>query len=120
MAPALQLETYMPLMATIRVATREDLPELQRLRLTPLADPTPPAGAIGAGRRYVLAVDAPCGGLAAALIVSLEPPRAHLDALAIDACCGSPALEARLIAVAEALAQAFGCKAFDVQRRAAA
>jgi hypothetical protein len=106
---------------TLRVATTEDLPELQRLssasiaeELEPTSPPTP------ARRRYVLVVDAPFGGLAAATIVALEPPQAHLEALLMDDRCASPALEARLIGVAEALAQAFGCRSLDVRRQRAA
>lgn len=70
-------------------------------------------------RRYVLVLDAPFGGLAAATIVALAPPQAHLEVLVIDDRCASPALEARLIGVAEALAQAFGCGSLDVRRHAA-
>jgi|GEM_PF-5441447 len=96
-----------------------DVPELQRLCL-PSCRAEIEAARAAAPRRYVLVVDAPFGGLAAATIVALEPPHAHLEALVMDERCASPTLEARLIGVAEALGQAFGCRSLDVRRARAA
>jgi hypothetical protein len=95
---------------TVRIATSEDLAEVQRLipRISHdgLASIT--------GRRYLLVVDAPSGGLAAAAIIALAPPQAHLEALAMDSRVACHELEARIIGVASGLGEAFACTSLDV------
>jgi ribosomal protein S18 acetylase RimI-like enzyme len=76
--------------------------------------------AIVPGHRYVLVLDTPDGGLAAAAGLTLDHGRAHLGFLAIDPRCEGEKLEDRMIAVAEALAAAFACDTLDVPRRRAA
>jgi hypothetical protein len=111
----------MPPVETLRIARMADLAELQRLGLFSAGEEFEATNqSTMTCRRYVLVVDGASGGLAAATIVALEPPQAHLEALAMDDRSGSPALEARLIGVADALAQAFGCRSLDVRRRRAA
>jgi hypothetical protein len=106
---------------TIRVATCADRPELERLLERPLRSEHDAAkSATASARRYQLVVDAPSGGLCAAAIVALAPPHAHLEALAIDERYACHELEARLIGVAGALAEAFGCASLDVPGRMAA
>lgn len=95
---------------TVRIATSEDVPAVQALaakqdsrELTTIA-----------GERYTLVLDAPDGGLAAAAQVTLEKPRGHLRMLAFAKRWAGEALEARMIAVARALCEAFGCDSLDV------
>lgn len=106
---------------SLRIATMTDLPELRRLRLSSVIDEVHATHeATTTCRRYVLVVDAPFGGLAAATIIALEPPWTHLEALVMDERCATAALEARLIGVAEALGAAFGCRSFEVRKQYAA
>jgi N-acetylglutamate synthase-like GNAT family acetyltransferase len=106
---------------TIRTATPDDVPALQRLiqsgrdsievdqdLLTTIT-----------GRRHTLVLDAGEGKLAAVAVVTLEPPRAHLEILAIADEYRGHGLEDRMIGVAEALCDAFGCATLDVEHRAA-
>jgi hypothetical protein len=105
---------------TIRVATTADLPELQRLLAQPRYELDDATSSALAARRYHLVIDAPFDGLCAVVIVALAPPQAYLEALAIDERCACPELEGRLVGVAEALAEAFGCKSLEVAGRSAA
>src|SRR6476659_8508869 len=96
---------------TIRLARSEDLP---RVRQLVQGDQEV---AIVPGRRYVLVLDAPEGGLAAAAGLTLDHGRAHLGFLAIDPQYEGEKLEDRMIGVAEAVASAFDCDTLDVPRR---
>ena len=101
--------------STIREATVDDLPALQRL-IRSAADPD--EDLIASAERHVLVLDTgdELGGLA---IVKLEPPHAHLEALVMaPRYCGRTA-ERRLLGVARALCEAFGCIDLDVRKRIA-
>lgn len=72
------------------------------------------------GHRYLLVLDAPDGGLAAVAQVSLDDERGHLVLLAIAKELEGTGLEDRLIAVVEAMCEAFGIDTLDVLPRRAA
>jgi N-acetylglutamate synthase-like GNAT family acetyltransferase len=97
---------------TIRLATSEDLPRIRQLVPGAQDLTTVP------GRRYVLVLDEPRGGIAAAAGLTLERGRGHLGFLAINPDAEGERLEDRMIAVAEAVAEAFGCDTLDVKRAA--
>lgn len=109
---------------TIREATEEDLGAIERLvRTQPdgadhcceqLAQPR------HAGRRHLLVLDAPDGGVAASALVQIEGHRGHLVMLAVAKRFEGRGLEDRLIGVAEALCTAFGADTLDVPARDAA
>jgi N-acetylglutamate synthase-like GNAT family acetyltransferase len=112
----------MNLTSTIRIGTSSDVPAVQRL----LRDSDPsqrdlPALPSVPGRTFLLVLDAPGGGLAAAAQLTLEDHRGHLGLLAIANPFQGEGLEHRMIGVAEALCTAFGCESLDVpvRRRAA-
>jgi GNAT superfamily N-acetyltransferase len=117
------IECVMNTTSTIRIGTTADVPAVQRL-IRDRSDgenkelpslPTIP------GHRYLLVLDAPDGGLAAAAQVTLEGERGHLGLLIVDQQFQGEGLEHRLIGVAEALCDAFGCESLDIpaRRRAA-
>ena len=103
------------MLSTIREATVDDLPALQRLiRSAGHRD----EDLIATPARHVLVLDTgrELGGLA---IVKLDPPHAHLETLAMaPRYCGGSA-ERRLLGVARALCEAFGCSDLDVRTRSA-
>jgi hypothetical protein len=99
---------------TIRGALDEDLPKVRALLQLPANAP------LERSREHqVLVLDDPrSGSLAAAAIVVLQRPTAHLQALVMSAGCACARLEERLLGVAWALARAFGCRTLDVPGRA--
>ncbi len=74
------------------------------------------------GRRHLLILDAPDGGLAAAALVDIDVDghRGHLVMLAVAQGFEGHGLEDRLIGVSEALCKAFGADTLDVPVRDAA
>lgn len=72
------------------------------------------------GRRHVLVLDAPNGGLAGAASFVLDSACAHLTLLAIASEYQGSGLEDRFIAVIEAMCKAFGAKCLDIPARRAA
>jgi N-acetylglutamate synthase-like GNAT family acetyltransferase len=97
----------------VRTATSEDLPKIERLIQLP-------PGALTSCAQHVLVVDGAHDDLAAVAVVAIAPPQAHLETLVMAPDCASRKLEARLVGVSEALAEAFGCAALDVPARVAA
>lgn len=98
----------------IRLANRDDAPEVARLLHVDDVGGLPLAVL---GKHYLLVVDAPEGGLAAAAIVRLEQPRAHLRCLALAKGYEDRGLEDRVIEFVEDMAVAFGCTQIDVPAR---
>jgi GNAT superfamily N-acetyltransferase len=114
----MQSTPSMSVTSTIRIGTNDDLASVQRLIRTEIdsgaALPTIEDLDRGLGHQYLLVVDAPDGGIAAAAQVTLEGNRGHLGLLAVDHRFHGEGLEHRLLGVAEALCDAFGCETFDV------
>lgn len=98
----------------IRLATTDDAPEVARLLHVDDIGGLPLAVL---GKHYLLVVDAPEGGLAAAAIVRLERPRAHLRCLAVSKSHEDRGLEEHVIEFVEEMASAFGCTQVDVPLR---
>lgn len=98
---------------TIRLATDEDLPAVQRL----IETDGELHGALDLrtlstknGHRYALVLDHPDGsGLAAAAVITLAEEEATLGLLAVADRFRHQGIEDRMIGVAEALCDAFGC-----------
>jgi ribosomal protein S18 acetylase RimI-like enzyme len=101
------------IMHTVRLATPEDYP-----RIRALAGDQEVSRATG--HRFVLVLDDGAGGLAAAAAVTLDKGRGHLGFLAIAPGFEGERLEDRMIGIAEAMCEAFGCATLDVPRRRAA
>jgi N-acetylglutamate synthase-like GNAT family acetyltransferase len=101
---------------TIRQATSADLEAVKRLA-GPLYEQvsTRPAP----GRRYLLVLDAPSGGLAGAVLLHIERNRGHIAMLAIAPRFEGTGLEDRMLGVVEALCRAFGADTVDVPSRCA-
>lgn len=72
------------------------------------------------GRRHVLVLDAPSGGLAGAAVFVLDGACAHLTLLSIGTEYQGHGLEDRFIGVIEAMCKAFGAKCLDIPARRAA
>jgi hypothetical protein len=72
------------------------------------------------GRRHILVLDAPSGGLAAAASFVLDGACAHLTLLAIGTEYQGRGLEDRFIGVIEAMCKAYGAKCLDIPARRAA
>lgn len=72
------------------------------------------------GRRHVVVLDAPSGGLAGAAVFVLDGACAHLTLLAIREDYQGRGLEDRFIGVIEAMCKAFGAKCLDIPARRAA
>lgn len=114
----------MPDHPTIREATADDLDAVEQLlraqpsgfehRSEEVALPR------ASGRRHLLILDAPDGGLAAAALVDIDGARGHLVMLAVAQGFEGHGLEDRLIGVSEALCKAFGADTLDVPVRDAA
>lgn len=100
--------------STIRLATDADLPRVRALA------PGDQDLSIVPGRRLVLVLEAPDGEVAAVAALTIERPRCHLAFLAVAKSHAGERLEDRMIGVAEALCQAYGCDTLDVPRRRAA
>lgn len=71
------------------------------------------------GSRYVFVLETPSGEIAAGAIVRIDEDCCHLDALGVSERYYGHKLEDRMIAIAEALCQAYGCASLDVPQRAA-
>ena len=114
----------MPDSPTIREATANDLDAVERLLRTQPSGFTRHSEQVGlpreAGRRHLLVLDAPEGGLAAAALVHIEAGRGPLVMLAVAKPFEGRGLEDRMIGVAEALCSAFGADTLDVPARDAA
>jgi N-acetylglutamate synthase-like GNAT family acetyltransferase len=108
--------TDMTITSTIRIGTADDLPAVQQLIDAGHRAEIPSASMLSTvmGKRYLLVLDAPDGGLAAAAHISIDGVLAHLDLLAVAPEFHDEHLESRMVGVAEALSAAFGCKALDV------
>lgn len=72
------------------------------------------------GRRHVLVLDAPSGGLAGAAVFVTDGACAHLTLLVIAPEMQGNGLEDRFIGVIEAMCRAFGAKCLDIPARRAA
>jgi hypothetical protein len=100
--------------ATIRHASPDDLPKLERL----LSEESRTHGSVQfspvCGSSHVLVLDAPDGELGAAAMLVIEGARAHLDMLVIAKRYVCAGLEDRMISVIEAVAAAFGAVTLDV------
>ena len=108
--------------STIRTATRDDLPAIERLlaaqptarRQTAQSLASPQPG------HHLLVLDGPNGGLAACALLALEGDRGHLMLLAIARPFEGTGLEDRMIGVIEAMCAAFGAHTLEVVRHRAA
>ena len=97
---------------TIRTAGPADLPAVERLLEEAgqsFDDRTPTPGA-----RYLLVLDAPEGDLAAAAQLVIDGRRGHLAMLTVAPRFQGTGLEDRIIAVIEAMCDAFGVDTLDV------
>ena len=100
---------YLPLMSLdfpIRLATPQDAPEVARLLHV---DDVSGLSLAVLGKHYLLVIDAPDGGLAAAAVVRLDAPRADLRVLAVAKPYEGQGLEDAIIRVVDELSEAFGC-----------
>jgi hypothetical protein len=102
---------------TIRSGSREDVAAVRRLMRQ---DVDPSALQPIPGRRHLLVLDAPNGGLAGAAVFVIEGERGHLSLLSIARDLEGHGLEDRFIAVIEAMCKAFGAKCLDIPARRAA
>jgi GNAT superfamily N-acetyltransferase len=100
----------------IRLAGPDDAPEVARLLHV---DDVGGLSLSVLGKHYLLVIDAPDGGLAAAAVVRLEAPRADIRVLAVAKAYAGRGLEDRIIELVEGMSQAFGCTRLDVPTRAA-
>jgi hypothetical protein len=99
---------------TVHEATAEDIAAIRELLRARACEPGGVALSQEPGRRHVLALDAPDGGLAAAAIVEIEGERGQLVMLVVASRFEATGLEVRMIGVAEALCEAFGAHTMDV------
>ncbi len=106
--------------ATIRNATSQDAPELERL----FTERGPRFGSVQfagvRGTRHLLVLDAPDGGLAAAAMLIIDGGRGHLAMLAIAKRFEDDGLADRMIGVVEAVCTAYGAHTLDVPAMRAA
>ncbi|HUS32675.1 MAG TPA: hypothetical protein VMZ53_29440 [Kofleriaceae bacterium] len=72
------------------------------------------------GKRHLLILDRPEGGLAGAAVLDIDGTRGHVSALAIAPEYEGTHLEDRFIAVMEAMCEAFGVRSLDIPARRAA
>lgn len=116
----------MPDNPTIREATADDLDAVEQLLRTQPSGFTARSEEVAlpraSGRRHLLILDAPDGGLAAAALVDIDVDfhRGHLVMLAVAQGFEGHGLEDRMIGVSEALCKAFGADTLDVPVRVAA
>jgi hypothetical protein len=89
----------------IRLATPDDAPEVARLLHVDDVGDLP---LVALGHHYLLVVDAPEGGLAAAAIVRLQAPRATLRVFAVARGYEHLELEQQMVEIVEEMSQAFG------------
>jgi hypothetical protein len=89
----------------IRLATPDDVPEVARLLHVDDVGGLP-LGALG--HHYLLVVDAPDGGLAAAAIVRLEAPRPTLRVFAVARGYEDADLEPRVLELVDEMSAASG------------
>jgi hypothetical protein len=99
---------------TVHEATEDDIAAVEALLRSRASDPRSFSLSQEPGRRHVLVLDAPDGGLAAAAIVEIEGERGQLVMLVVASRFEATGLEARMIGVAEALCEAFGARTMDV------
>jgi len=100
----------------IRLANPGDAPEVARLLHVDDVGGLP---LNVLGKHYLLVIDAPEGGLAAAAVIRLDAPRADIRVLAVAKGYEGHGLEDRIIGLVEEMSQAFGCTRLDVPSRAA-
>lgn len=100
----------------IRLAGPDDAPEVARLLHV---DDVSDLRLNVLGKHYLLVVDAPEGGLAAAAVIRLDAPRADIRVLAIAKGYEHRGIEDRIIGLVGEMSQAFGCTRVDVPSRAA-
>jgi N-acetylglutamate synthase-like GNAT family acetyltransferase len=105
---------------TIRTANANDIPAVARLLREHGENFDERSWSTIPGCRYLLVLDAPDRGLAAAAQLALERGRGHLAMLAVADRFEGTGLEDRIIAVVEAMCRAFGAAALDVPPRRAA
>ena len=100
--------------STIRIGTADDVPAVQQL-LEETSGTGEQVLATEPGTRYLLVLDGPDGGVAGAAQLTFDGGHGHLALLAIAERFHGEGIEHRLIGVAEALCDAFGCDTFDVR-----
>lgn len=100
----------------IRLAAPQDAPEVARLLHVDDVGGLPLAVL---GKHYLLVIDAPDGGLAAAAVVRLEAPRADIRVLAVAKAYAGKGLEDRIIGLVDEMSEAFGCTRVNAPSRAA-
>ncbi len=108
----------MTVMSTVRTGVREDYRAVEQL-LAESGRKLDRSLLAGEGH-HVVVLDAPDRGLAAAAVLVIEGRRGHLALLAIAKRFDGCGLEDRLIAVLEAMSEAFGAETLDVQPMRAA
>jgi len=105
------------LIPTIRSGTSEDVGAVKRLLKQQVDDaaltPIP-------GKRHLLVLDNPTGGIAAAAVLVIDGVRGHVSLFAVDERLAGHGLEDRLLAVIEGMSEAFGLRTVDVPARRAA
>ena len=115
-APTVHYPRLMDLDFPIRLATPQDTSDVARLLHVDDVGGLPLAVL---GKHYLLVIDAPDGGLAAAAVVRLEAPRADIRVLAVAKAYEGQGLEDRIIGLVEEMSEAFGCTRVNVPARAA-
>ena len=115
-APTVHYRHFMSLDFPIRLASPEDAQEVARLLHVDDIGGLPLAVL---GKHYLLVVDAPEGGLAAAAVIRLDAPRADIRVLAVAKAHEGQGLEDRIIGLVGEMSEAFGCTRVNVPARAA-
>jgi hypothetical protein len=101
------------ILGSVRKVEPRDAPELARLCAAARVDPVGVEPTAAGGHLLVLDLG---GSLCAAEYVVIEPPRARLQLLILDAALAAAGreVEDRMIGVALALCEAYGCRDLDV------